>query len=151
MANHSPQAGSERRVFPARLEILPETVAFVETWCMERGVRADEALRLALIVEELFTNTVMHGHGGVRGGAGAFVALTLVPHPRGIELVYEDVAPPYDPTPQLAGAHAPIDGEVGARPVGGLGLRLVGQFAVAARYAYENGWNRLWLVVEATV
>jgi len=150
MANHSSAAASERRVFPARVEILPETIAFVETWCTGRGIGAAEALRLALIVEELVTNTVMHGHGGASGAPGASVALTLVPHPRGIELVYEDVAPPYDPTPQLAGAYAPIENEVDARPVGGLGLRLVGQFAATARYAYENGWNRLWLVVEAT-
>ena len=33
MANDDSVAGAERRVFPARLEILPETAAFVETWC----------------------------------------------------------------------------------------------------------------------
>jgi anti-sigma regulatory factor (Ser/Thr protein kinase) len=149
MANHSSAAGSDRRVFPARLEILPETAAFVETWCTGRGIGAAEALRLVLIVEELVTNTVMHGHGGASATPGASVALTLVPHPRGIELVYEDVAPPYDPTPHLAGAYAPIESEIEARPVGGLGLRLVGQFVAAARYAYENGSNRLLLIVEA--
>ena len=149
MANHSPAAGSERRVFPARLEILPEIAAFVEAWCSGRGVGADHAVRLVLIVEELVTNTVMHGHGGMPDAPGASVALTLLPHPRGIELVYEDLAPRYDPTPRLMDAYAPIEDEVEDRPVGGLGLRLVGQFAVATRYAYEDGANRLWLVVEA--
>ncbi|MGA8033264.1 MAG: ATP-binding protein [Casimicrobiaceae bacterium] len=150
MANHSPPAGSERRVFPARLEILPETAAFVEAWCSGRGVGSGDVARLVLIVEELVTNTVMHGHDGVADAPGATVALTLIPHPRGIELVYEDLAPPYDPTPRLAAAYAPIDDEVEDRPIGGLGLRLVGQFAVAARYAYEDGSNRLWLVVGVT-
>ena len=148
MASHFPTAGGERRVFPARLEILPETAAFVEAWCSGRGVGSDDVARLVVIVEELLTNTVMHGHGGVPDAPGASVALTLIPHPRGIELVYEDLAPPYDPTPHLAAAYAPIEDELEDRPVGGLGLRLVGQFAAATRYAYEDGSNRLWLVVE---
>ena len=148
MANHSPATGSERRVFPLRLEILPETAALVEAWCSGRGVGSEHVARLVLIVEELLTNTVMHGHGGAPEAPGASVALTLVPHARGIELIYEDLAPPYDPTPHLAGAYAPIEDKVEDRPVGGLGLRLVGQFAAATRYAYENGSNRLWLVVE---
>ena len=151
MPNDPSVAGAERRVFPARLEILPETAAFVETWCVAQDAGAGDALRLALIVEELVTNTVLHGHGGVADAPGAAVALTLVPHPRGIALVYEDAAPPWDPTSRLADAHAPLENEVEARAVGGLGLRLVGQLTAAAQYAYEDGWNRLWLVVEATV
>jgi anti-sigma regulatory factor (Ser/Thr protein kinase) len=50
------------RTFPARLAIVPEIAAFVEAFCARHAARRDDTLRLVLIVGELVTNTVEHGH-----------------------------------------------------------------------------------------
>jgi len=147
MADSPSATGSRTGVFPARLEILPEIAAFVEAFCAGHAVGRDAALRLVLIVEELATNTVLHGHRGESGGS---ITIML---PRGIgdvALFYEDAAPAYDPIPALAQSRAPLDTALEARPLGQLGLRLVGQFAAAVRYAREEGHNRLWLSVDCT-
>ena len=52
------------RRFPARIDALTQMAAFVE----EVGALAEfthhDRLRLTLVLEELFTNTVEHGYGG---------------------------------------------------------------------------------------
>ena len=54
----------ERRVFEARFGMLPATAAFVAGFCARHGIARNDALRLTLIVEELFTNSMAHGYGG---------------------------------------------------------------------------------------
>jgi anti-sigma regulatory factor (Ser/Thr protein kinase) len=122
--------------------MLAEMLAFVERFCRTRGIGDDHRLRVTLVVEELFTNTVAHGH---RGGAEAPIRVALAMDGEDVTIVYEDQAPPYDPlraSPVDPLAHSR---DVAARPVGGLGVLLVGQLAVDARYAREDGRNRLWL------
>ena len=46
------------------MDRLPLAAGFVEAFCAAQGVAPPDALRLTLIVEELFTNTIVHGHGG---------------------------------------------------------------------------------------
>lgn len=132
----------ERRHYRAKLEIVPETTAFVEAFCDAHGIGHDDRLRVVLIVEELVTNTVLHGHA-----SGAPISLTLARDARSVTLLYEDKAPAFDPTPWLSHSHDALDEEVSARPVGNLGLRLIGQFATGFRYAREGEHNRLWITV----
>ncbi len=75
---------SEHGVFRATLSVLPETASFMGNFCKLHGIGSTDALRLTLIVEELFTNAVAHGYGGEcdgrtasggGGAAGAGVAL----------------------------------------------------------------------------
>jgi serine/threonine-protein kinase RsbW len=141
-------SAAEHRIFEARLAMLAETAAFVESFCRRHGLAHADALRLTLIVEELFTNTVMHGHGA---DCEAPIRISLSADAGQVWLIYEDTAPRYDP---LAGFSAPpsaLDADVEARPIGGLGVFLVGQLVHDARYAYEEGRNRLWLKVRCTI
>jgi len=140
---HSMDA-SEQRIFPARMAMLAETVAFVEGFCDREGVAQRDALRLVLIVEELFTNTVVHGH---RGDADDPVAVALTLRGDTIGILYEDAAPAHDPVASLTTPPAALGATLDERPVGGLGMLLVGQLTSLVRYAYENGRNRLWLEV----
>jgi serine/threonine-protein kinase RsbW len=129
---------------PARMDSLAEATAFVEAFCADRGVAQNDTLRLALVVEELFTNTVMHGHGG---GSDAPVRIALRADPLRIELSYEDSAPPFDPLDHVA--RSPIDptADVADRPVGQLGVALVVSLVEHASYAHEDGRNRLRLAL----
>ncbi len=127
---------------PARMESLAQALAFVDAFCAECSVARNDALRIALIVEELFTNTVVHGHGGdcdapIRIGLGADAV-----H---LELVYEDTAPPFDPLARAARSTVDLEADVADRPVGHLGLALVVQMAARCSYQRETGLNRLRL------
>jgi serine/threonine-protein kinase RsbW len=51
------------RTFPARRDALPQVDAFLGEVCAAAGLGRETCLRLTLLVEELFTNTVVHGHG----------------------------------------------------------------------------------------
>lgn len=129
----------------ARMDCLAQAMVFVEAFCVEHGVARDDGLRLALVVEELFTNTVTHGHGG---NSDAPVCIGLGAGPSHIELSYEDTAPPFDPIDHLARSAIDVDADVPDRPIGHVGIALVVRMAARASYAREHGWNRLQLTLQ---
>jgi len=128
----------------ARMEGLADAIAFVEAFCADRGVVESDALRLSLVLEELFTNTVVHGFGG---GSDAPVRLGLSLDASHLELSYEDSAPPFDPLEHVA--RLPIDPAAGPadRPIGHLGIPLVVNMAERIGYAREDGCNRIRLAL----
>ena len=134
----------ERAEFPARLAALRDTAAFAQAFCDRNGIGRDHALRLVFVIEELFTNTVRHGYGEESDEP---IRIVLAIGDRHVSLLFEDFAPRYDPLEQLSGEPANLGAPVDARPVGGLGLYVLGQLVAGARYAYEEGSNRLWLEV----
>jgi len=110
--------------------------------CAANGVPRKACLRLTLLVEELFTNTVVHGHGA---DTEAPVDLTFAIQPGSIALTYEDTARAYDP---FARVRVPDDSlGVEERPVGGLGVALVAAIAERVEYARVAGKNRISLVI----
>jgi len=130
------------RVFPARLSALPEIVAFIADTGARTGVPPGPCQRLTLLVEELFTNTVAHGH---RGESDAPVRVELEVGPGRFTMTYEDTAPPYDP---FIGVQPPDEAaDVEERPVGGLGVLLVATLARDVEYRRIGDTNRIRLVM----
>ena len=128
---------------PARMDRLPDAIAFVEEFCRERQAARNDVLRLSLVVEELFTNTVMHGHGG---DSDAPVRIGLGGDRMHFDLTYEDTAPPFDPLDRgLPSTTDPDD--LSKRPVGHFGLGLVVSMAARASYAREQDRNCLSLIL----
>ena len=114
--------------------------AFIAETCAAAGVEA--SLRLTLLVEELFTNTIVHGH---RGESDAPVDIVLDVGLDRIALTYEDTAPAHDP---FAGVEMPDEtATVEEWPVGGLGVLLVAAMASEIEYCRADGRNRIRLVV----
>ena len=130
------------KVVPARLGSLPEVSAFIAETCAAAGIAPDLCLRLTLLVEELFVNTVTHGHGH-DSDEPVYVAVDV--RPGRIALTYEDTAPPYDPSVAVA----PPDERAGVeeRPVGGLGVLLVSALGKDFEYRRAGGKNHIHLVV----
>jgi serine/threonine-protein kinase RsbW len=124
----------------ARMDCLAEAIAVLDSFCQERGVAAADALRLSLIVEELFTNTVTHGY---RGDSDAPVRIALRANASEVELWYEDAAPPFDPLEHARRSGIDVASDASDRPVGRLGIALVTSMAARVRYARDDGWNRL--------
>jgi len=108
--------------------------AFLEAFCSHSGVDRSRCLRLNVVLEELFVNTVSHGH---RGDCDAPVWITLEAGPQAVQVTYEDTAPPFNPL-----VHTVETGKVG-----GLGVLLARELAAAREYAYIFGRNRLRLAL----
>ncbi|HZM45379.1 MAG TPA: ATP-binding protein [Burkholderiales bacterium] len=135
-------APAESRQFVADMKALPELLEFAAAAAGRAGFDGVAQLFVELIIEELFTNTVVHGYGG-DSNQPVWVSVVSV----GVELslTYEDAAPPCNPLtlPAPGLLDAPLD----QRPVGGLGMPLVKALSDAASYAYQEGRNRLTLAI----
>lgn len=126
----------QTRTFRARLDECNSVAAFVESAIA--GTEARLVMRLRLAVEELFVNTVTHGHGG---DCDAPVEVTILVEDDRVVLTYVDVAPPFDP---FAHVHGPESGvPLEDRTVGRLGVFLVTKFATRYGYVRAGEANRI--------
>jgi serine/threonine-protein kinase RsbW len=127
-------------MIPARLARMRDLRTFLEAFCASSQVGRDACLRLNLVLEELFTNTVRHGHGG---DCDAPVWVSLSRQSGRVRVTYEDTAPPFNPYARLP-AQSP-DSTLEMRKLGGLGVLLTREMASARDYAYVFGRNRIRL------
>src|SRR6266545_1786320 len=118
-------------MFPARLAQLRRLGGFLEGFCAARGIGREHCLRLNLVMEELFINTVRHGH---RGECDAPVWMMLAADDRTVNVIYEDTAPPFNPYARLP--EQPPDTTLEMRKIGGLGVLLTKELAATRDYAY---------------
>ena len=126
--------------FRGRLPSFADVRALAEAFGTAAGADHGTTLRVVLLLEELFTNTVTHGYAD----AGEdLVWVTLALGTGVIEITYEDAGPAFDP---LTGAPAPSLGPHGEEP-GGLGLALVRGLSTSAAYARVGHRNRITLTV----
>ena len=131
-------ANSLSEMFPARRAELRRLGAFLETFCAARGIARERCLRLNLVLEELFVNTIQHG---LRGDSDAPVWVTLDASGPRLRICYEDTAPPFNPYARLPTKGA--DDTLEMRSVGGLGVLLTRELAATRDYAYLFGRNRI--------
>jgi len=130
------------QIFPAKMSEVPAVTAFTAGACLAAGLSRDACLRLTLLVEELFTNTVAHGHGH---DSEAPVRLAFDVSPGRVGLIYEDTGPAHNP---FAAVAVPDDSaEVEDRPVGGLGVVLIKALGSEVQYRRVNGKNRVSLTI----
>jgi len=131
--------------FLARLDQLRPMQLFLEAFCTDSGLPRAAYLRLNLVLEELFTNTVKHGH---RGDCDAPVWIAVSRGGDTLSVLYEDKAPPFNPYARLT--EPVVDTTVSMRKIGGLGVLLTKELAATRDYAYLFGRNRIRLTL-ATV
>ena len=133
------------QILPARIDSLTRLGAFVEEVSALAAFTHHDCLRLTLVLEELFTNTVEHGFGG---GSDELVEITCETEPGRVAVTYEDAAPRFDPRALVPRVdEPPTEAE---RPLGRLGLLLVARMAAELDYARVEGRNRISLAVVAT-
>ena len=128
-------------MFPSRREAWKSARAFVERFSRDAGLDRDRRLRANLVVEELFMNTVQHGH---RGGSDAPVWITLEGGSGRVRLIYEDDALPFNP---FGRPMQDLKQMAAARREGGLGVILAHALTASADYAYLFGRNRIRLEI----
>jgi len=130
------------RTFPAQLRAFEQVKSLIEEFGEAAGLGREDRHKLTLIVEELFTNTVTHGH---RGDSNASVQISLEDTAAGVQLTYEDSAPQYDPV--AANRRTDIESTINERRVGGLGVDLTIGLTNGAVYRFVEGRNRISLTL----
>lgn len=129
-------------MFPSRLEAWKSARAFIEEFCRGAQVAREACLKTNLVVEELFLNTVKHGH---RGGSDAPVWIRLTAEDGEVSLTFEDNAPPFNPFAQAT--REMLEALAETRREGGLGVLLAHGLTASADYAYLFGRNRIRIKV----
>ena len=120
-----------------------DACALAEAWARGAALPEVLVLRLVLVIEELFTNTIKHGYCGesnhpVHISLGCQDGMAL--------LDYRDQGPLFDPIhtrPNLPKQSPPDQ-------VGGMGLQLIQTLGCNASFVHEGGWNITRLGVSAT-
>ena len=104
---------------PATLEGLRTGIAAIERHCVAAGLPRATLARTLTVFEEIFTNTVKYGYGGVTGGRIRAILAGADP----LRLTLEDSAPPFNPT--LWDASADLAAGLADRPIGRTGIALI--------------------------
>ncbi|MDI6100433.1 ATP-binding protein [Actinoplanes sp. NEAU-A12] len=127
---------------PAVIGSLREAVQYVDDLARAGGLPAVRAGRLRLAVEELVTNTIVHGYGDSRGAWQQLLLDSGVESDQVWVRIVDD-APPFDPT--RCQPPRDLDSPLADRTPGGLGLYLAGQSVDRMTYEYSGGRNRVTL------
>jgi anti-sigma regulatory factor (Ser/Thr protein kinase) len=124
--------------FSARMSTLPALLAHARRRLQAADIPRDVVDRIELVLEELFTNSGVHGYGG---SADTLVWLDVQPGKTAVRLVYADAAPPYDPLRHEADLEYCNED----RAAGGLGVLLARRLADEIEYRFVDGRNVLTL------
>jgi len=118
------------------MDSMAEVRKYVEEAGEAAGLKREDRLKLLLIVEELFTNTVMHGYGEESDSP---VWIAMEPVANGLALSYEDEGPPHDPLSSFTPLKTSV--MLNEQPVGGLGVKLIRKLATDLSYRRERDRN----------
>lgn len=124
---------------------LRDALDRVAAWCQAAGVPAAAKAKVAIIIEELFSNTIKYGY---RQECSRPVHVGLRCGPT-LEIVYEDAAPPFDLVAAAATIQPNLSDDPDDHDVGGLGIALVLGLAASATYSRYDARNRLTLSLAA--
>lgn len=135
-------ATPQLRQFDARPDAFAELRGFVERCCADALIDQGTIAVLILICEELFENTRRHGYQATAGGAPERpIWLTMAVTGEGINAIYEDAAPAYNP---FANVSAPdYSGPAETWRAGGLGIPLITRLTRDLRYEHTGERNRI--------
>ena len=126
----------------ATMDAIAPLQGFAADFCAADPALSGQENVLALILEELVTNTVTHG-GAV---PDSIISVNLLCRGGAIELVYEDSGCPFNPCEQLP--EDDRDKSVEMRRTGGLGWHLIQEMCASVDYEHRDGRNRLTMIRE---
>lgn len=122
-----------------RVTELQDLSRKVEEYGAAQGLPEPTVFVINLTLDELITNSVMHGFNGV---GDPQININLRVDGDSLLLTVKDNGSPFDPT---ADSNPDLDSALEDRRIGGLGLHLVKSFASRVHYEYVDGQNSLTL------
>ncbi len=126
--------------FPATADGLRTALEAIDRFCVACNLNGLAVSRVRIIVEELFTNTIKYGYGGE---CDRPVRLCLGGMP--LCLIFEDDAPPFDPT----GWKCATDTAPDQQPEGQAGIPLILRLGSQVRYDARQHGNRIAITIES--
>lgn len=122
---------------PGTVDSLPAVGEFVTRAARQAGLDGHATYRLRLAVDEIATNSIVHGYG--RSGKRGDLLLTAHVTAGKVTVVLQESSPPYDPrqTPPPDDLDVPPE----KRLEGGLGVYLALRGVDAFHYKYDQGLN----------
>lgn len=122
---------------PTRLEEIEILADAVNKALPDR----DLAFSVNLCLEELITNTILHG---LKGAADRFIHVQINISDEWLEILLKDDAPPFDPFMQAPKPNLDLD--VNERPIGGLGVHMVKKLMDDVHADYDGSGNLIVLL-----
>lgn len=122
------------------LAALPPAIDWLRAVLASHAVPSDTAFRLELCVHEALENVLRHGH---EAGAPREIELTVEVFPGHAVARICDDGGPFDP---LSAPLPPKPATLDSAMIGGLGLRLLREFASECHYIRDGGKNVLTIV-----
>lgn len=127
----------------AQLESLQIIRDFVFAYAERGGIDKKRAHRLALAVDEIATNIIVHGYE--EAGVSGLIHLIAEMDAENLTVTLEDTALPFNPLDR--GAPDDLEAPLEERQIGGLGVYLAQRNVDKFDYEYANGRNRNIFVV----
>ena len=122
---------------PARLEEIEKLANAVNMALPDRNL----AFSANLCLEELITNTILHG---LKGAADRFIHVRISVSNEWLEILLKDDAPRFDPFMQSPGPNLDLD--IKERQIGGLGVHLVKELMDEVHAYYDGTGNLIVLL-----
>ncbi len=122
---------------PGRLSEVDAVARQVAEFGDAHGLPGPKVYVINLALDELITNVVSYGFGGVPEPE---IRITLRMEGDALVLIVEDNGQPFDPTQEVP---TDVTSPLTERPIGGLGLLLVKNFADRLSYEFADGRNRV--------
>ena len=130
-----------KQTFPAKVDALPEVLAFVEETLERYECPMGVQMALAIAIEEVFVNVAHYAYGDGEGNAD--LSMEFEEDSRTITFRLADQGVPFDP---LKKPDPDITLSAEEREIGGLGIFITKKTMDSVVYAYENNENILTMV-----
>jgi anti-sigma regulatory factor (Ser/Thr protein kinase) len=131
---------------PGELASLDAIGDFVLDQARLAGLDKQATYQLRLAVDELATNSIIHGYQENNVSGAVTVSADVDEH--SLAIVVEDTAVPYNPLQRdLECVEENFEKPLAERPIGGLGIFFVRQAVHEFRYEWREGRNRNVLIV----
>lgn len=127
-----------------RLSELQRLADTVEGFVLEHGLPVVVAFKINLCLDELITNTISYGYDD---DAPHDILVRIETDGRFVRATLSDDGVPFDPFQEAPPPD--LDSDVESRPIGGLGVFIVGQTMDETSYRREDGRNVVTLVKDA--
>lgn len=127
-----------------KLEVLGTIGSYVLAAAAEAGLDKKKTYKLRLAVDEIATNSIVHGYDETGNTGDLRVSASLTP--KTLTIILEDTAPYFDPR-TLREKPDHIDKAIEDRPIGGLGVYLTLQGVDKFDYEYVPPYNRNIFIV----
>ena len=122
---------------PTRLEEIEKLAEAVNKALAD----CDLAFSANLCLEELISNTILHG---LKGAADRFIHVQISISNEWLEILLKDDAPRFDPFMQAPKPNLDLD--INERPIGGLGIHMVKKLMDDVHADYDGTGNLIVLL-----